>query len=382
MTRVRVVFLAVSVVFVLLFSSLIVAGRGSTEEDLFRSLGNLAEVVHLVQSEYVDELNQEALALSLDAGIIESVDPDAAVLSGAQVDEYARLIREAPAFGLVIGSRLGSAAVRHTLPGSPAAEAALAPWEVIEEVDGVNTRGRPLWELRLALAAKEREGGSVTLTVVDQHVDERRSVVLVARPWTPAGLKTSPVPDIQPAIQLIRVDSLPVGSAAALEQAVSGRAAVILDLRSLGWGLDSEWQAVADLFLAEGALAIWRGRRAGEVTLPASPGALPTAGLVVLVGPETEGIGETLAVALERAGATLVGAATAGHAPFMQMVAAADDVHLWMPVGLWLRADGTPINGNGVTPSELVEEEAVEGEPDPVVARAVALLTDVVAKAA
>jgi C-terminal processing protease CtpA/Prc len=343
-------------------------------------------VVHLVQSEYVDELNQEALALSLDAGIIESVDPEAAVLSGAQVEAYSRLIREAPAFGLVIDSRLGSAAVRHTVAGSPAAEVALAPWEVIEEVDGVNTRGRPLWELRLALAAKAREGAAVTLTVVDQHVDERRSVVLAARPWTPAGLTMSPVQDIPQDIpqdiQMIRIESLPAGSAAALEQVVTGRSAVILDLRRLGWGLDSEWQAVADLFLAEGAIATWRGRRAGEMTLPASPGALPTAGLMVLVGPETEGIGETLASALERAGATLVGAATAGHAPFMQMVAATDDVHLWMPVGLWLRADGTPINGNGVVPSEVVEEEAVEGKPDPVVARAVALLTEPVAKAA
>ena len=47
-----------------------------------------------------------------------------------------------------------------------------------------------------------------------------------------------------------------------------------------------------------------------------------------------------------------------------------------------LKADGTPINGNGVVPSEVVEDKAVEGGPDPVVARAVALLTEHAAKAA
>lgn len=373
MTRVRVGFLIVSVIVVLLFASLLVASRVGDDEDLFRALGNLAEVVHLVQTEYVDELNQEALALSLDAGIIESVDPGGAVLGADQVDAYARLLEKAPAFGLLVGSRIGSAAVRHTLPGSPAADAALEIWEVIEEIDGVNTRGRPLWQIRLELDSKETAGTPVTLTVVDQQVDERREVVLEAKPWTPIGVSE----ETADGFRVVRVEGLPPGSAERFEQAVAAPGPVIVDLRDLLWGLESEWLAIADLYLEEGALGRWQGRKAGETAPQASPGALPAEDLMVLVGPNTEGIGETLAVALGEAGATLVGATTAGHAPHMRMVAAGE-VHLYMPVGLWLRSDETPINGNGVEPDEVVEADVDADddtdEADPVLDRAIEIL--------
>ncbi len=64
----------------LFFAGLLTAGLTS-KETLFQALGNLAEVVHLVEAEYVDELDPDVLAVSLDAGILESVDPWAAVVT-------------------------------------------------------------------------------------------------------------------------------------------------------------------------------------------------------------------------------------------------------------------------------------------------------------
>ena len=185
MMRARVVLLTVSLVAVVAFSGLLMAGRGS-EEEVFKTLGTLSEVVHLVLTEYVDELNQEALSLSLDSGFVESLDPNAAVLPAEAVDRFQRLVEQPPAFGLVLGLRLGSAAVRHTVPGSPAVDL-LEDWEVIERVDGVNTRGRPLWQIRVALAERFAAAEPVRLTVVDRLVDERREVELAATAWQPAG---------------------------------------------------------------------------------------------------------------------------------------------------------------------------------------------------
>ena len=108
MMRTRLVFLSTSVMVVILFTGMIVASR-ETKEDLFRALGNLAEVIHLVRNEYVDELNTEALQLSLDAGIVESVDQAAAVLPESEVDAYQNLSQSPPPFGLVLASRLSSA---------------------------------------------------------------------------------------------------------------------------------------------------------------------------------------------------------------------------------------------------------------------------------
>ena len=62
---------------------------------------------------------------------------------------------------------------------------------------------------------------------------------------------------------------------------------------------------------------------------------------------------------------------------------------LWLPVGEWLRADGSPINQNGVEPDELVEfdespeaGEELADEEDPVLNRALELIRQPLAQAA
>ena len=373
MRKVRTTLVALSLLTVTAFGGMLAAGRDD-EEGLYRALGNLAEVVHLIRTDYVDELNDEALSLSLDAGIVESVDRSAAVLPSAMAATYRELVVAPPAYGLVLGSRLGSAAVRQAIPGSPAAGASLQTWEVIERVDGVNTRGRPLWQLRLELRDKVAAGSEVALTVVDRRVDQRREVVLAPAAWTPAA---GSVEDVD-GTAVVRLDSLPAGAADQVRGLVPSDRPVVLDLRNLVWGLEEQAVAVADLFVSDGVLGGWSGRKAGSQTFAATAGSLPGRPPVVMIGPETEGVGEILAAALQRAGLTLVGGRTVGHAPHMQFIEERD-LTLWLPVGNWLRADGEPINGNGVEPDEAVEvvpedEDHDQAEAgDPVLDRALEL---------
>ena len=182
MKRTRVLFLSVSLGVFMLFSGVLLASR-SNQDVLFRALGNLAEVVHLVETEYVDELNQEALSLSLDAGLVESLNQSAAVLPVDRIGDYLDLVESPPPYGLGLASRLGSAAVKYVSSGSPAEAAGLEIWEVIELVEGVNSRGRPLWQIRLELMDRERSGETVHLTVFDREVDDRREVVLEPSEW-------------------------------------------------------------------------------------------------------------------------------------------------------------------------------------------------------
>jgi len=376
MRKVRITLVALSLLTVSTFGGMLAAGRDN-EEGLYRALGNLAEVVHLIRTEYVDELNDEALSLSLDAGIVESVDRWAAVLPSGTAETYRELVGAPPAFGLVLGSRLGSAAVRQAIPGSPAAAVALEAWEVIERVDSVNTRGRPLWQLRLELRDKQAAGSSVALTVVDRRVDQRREVVLEPAVWAPAAGSLEEVAGVA----VIRLDSLPAGAADQVRGLVPADRPVVLDLRNLVWGIEEQAIAVADLFVEEGVLGGWSGRKAGAQTFAATAGSLTGQPPVVMVGPETEGVGEILAAALQRAGMTLVGGRTVGHAPHMQFVEE-DDLTLWLPVGKWLRADSEPINGNGVEPDEAVETDDEDASGDPVLDRALELAAQPLEQAA
>ena len=372
----RMVFMSVSVAVVLLFSGLLMANR-SNQDVLFRALGNLAEVVHLVETEYVDELNQEALSMSLDAGLVEPLDRSAAVLPGDRIDEYLEAVESAPPFGLGLATRLGSASVYFVLQGSPADTAGLDRWEVIELVEGVNSRGRPLWQIRLELMEHENLGEPVRLTVFDREVDERREVILEPAPWTvrPATV------EVLSEATVIRIEALPKNSLASVTALVPTDGPLILDLRDLRWGIESEAIALADAFVEAGVLGGWQGRRAGSKSYSATAGSVVASAPVVLVDRMTQGIAEILAEALQRNGAVVVGEKTAGHASYMSLVRDGD-VAVWMPVGQWLRADEKPINGNGVEPDEAVEVVDPEAEDDPVLARALELVSRELPKAA
>lgn len=358
MARFRILFLSISVIGLLLFAGLLRAGlSGEDREDLFRSLGILTEVIHLVESEYVDELNDQALLMALDAGLLESVDPWAAVVRSEEIEAYTRLVSEPPAYGLLIGGRLGLAAVRCAIPGSPAAGADLQSWEVIEKVGDVYTRGRPLWQIRLDLAQRAAAGQSVSLTVVDRHVDERRQVVLEASDWKPEPIVVSE----QEGVKIITISALDTGVASELRNAVKEGEPTVIDVRRLVWGYESEAVAVADVFIDEGLIAMRSGKRSGEERFEATLDGIQGPSPVVLIGPNTEGVGEILASALSRHGSPLVGWNSAGHAPHMRFVHSRG-LHLWIPVGQWLGDDGEPINGTGLEPTEEVEFFDDEGE--------------------
>lgn len=370
MKRFRIALLVTSVSMVLLFAGLLTAGLNS-KESLFQALGNLAEVVHLVESEYVDELDADVLALSLDAGILESIDPWAAVVSDDQIEAYEQVFANPPAYGLGLSLRLGSAAVRFVFPGSPAADAGLESWEVIEKIDGVYTRGRPLWQMALDLADRESRGEIVTLTVMDRQVDQRRDVELVPREWIPVHATVETLDELR----VLTIESLTGGSAAAIADLVQAGAPDIVDLRGLVWGLESQAVQVADLFISQGTIAAWKGREAGSEVIEATGGTELGVPLV-LISSETEGVGEVLASAFKRSGAELLGQPSLGHAPHMQIVRRGD-LNLWIPVGRWLGPDDEPLRGAGLEPDEEIPVPDDEEEGDPVLDRAIEKLTSV-----
>jgi len=376
MKRTRVLFLSVSLGVLMLFSGVLLASR-SSQDVLFRALGNLAEVVHLVETEYVDELNQEALSLSLDAGLVEPLNQSAAVLPVNRIGDYLDLVESPPPYGLGLASRLGSAAVQYVSPGSPAEAAGLEMWEVIELVEGVNSRGRPLWQIRLELMDRERSGEMVQLTVFDREVDKRREVVLEPSEWVLRAATS----EERNEVTIIQIEAVSENAVSSVVELVPKQGQVILDLRELRWGLEAETMTLADSFVRTGRLGQWKGRRAGSRTFAATEEAVTNALPIVLVGPHTEGVGEILAAALQGAGAVVVGQRTLGHAPYMSLVRDGD-VAVWMPVGQWLRPDDETIDGKGIEPDEIVEAADPEGDDDPVLDRALEILSQDLEKAA
>ena len=180
---------------------------------------------------------------------------------------------------------------------------------------------------------------------------------------------------------MIHIEGVSEDAVKEVTELIPSNGAFILDIRDLRWGLEGEVITLADSFVSDGVLGRWQGRRAGAREYEATEEVVSATPPVVLVGPGTEGVGEILAAALQRAGATLVGQKTVGHAPYMSLVRDGD-VAVWMPVGQWLKSDDEPIDGSGVEPDEPVEAADSDASSDPVLERALEILAGKLEKAA
>ncbi len=349
----RTAVMASSLVVLLTFAGLLLAGRGGKQQ-LYRALGNLAEVLHLVHENYVDPVDLTTLERGYEGGFLEAIDPDAALLEA----EEQPVLDAVPPFGLVLGRRLGCAAARRVLPGSPAGAAGIEEGEILERVGGRKTRTLSLWAVRRVLREAEGAGRSVELLVLDVRAEKRRSVTLAAGSWTVEPFTV----ESRDGVTVVTLAALAPGTAASLADSLREHlgAPVVLDIRDLVWGTEGEAVAVADLFAADGALGVWKGRRAGEKAFAADAGRIGDPPVTV-IDRSTEAAGEILAAALGRAGATLVGQETAGRAPHLGVVQE-NGLRLVLPIAFWLGPDGEPLDGAGVLPSEEVEP-AREGDP-------------------
>jgi carboxyl-terminal processing protease len=234
-----------------------------------------------------------------------------------------------------------------------------------------------MWQIRLELLERQNRGLPVTLAVFDREVDERREVVVNPSEWSPR-VATAELHDQG---TVIAIETLPDGAVDEIAELIPEDGHLVLDLRGVKWGVESAAIEFADSFVGDGVLAQWTGRRAGSRTYAASPGAPSGAMPIVVIGGQTEGVGEILASALQRHGATLVGSRTAGRAPYMSLVRD-DEVSMWIPVAQWMLADEQPIDGNGIEPDEAVEGGDADEGPDPVVQRALELVADELEEAA
>lgn len=158
---------------------------------------------------------------------------------------------------------------------------------------------------------------------------------------------------------------------------------LILDLRTLRDGTESAALLVASRFIphttevGSSAVRLDRAGRYGDpvpLTVNPLPGGVYRGALFVLVGADTAGPGELLALSLESVpGATLVGAATAGSPSPILVRALPNGWSLGLPYLSVRDPEGRLIEPTGIEPDVAVPR--APGEEDGQLARAVELAT-------
>jgi carboxyl-terminal processing protease len=357
-------------------------GRVIAREDTYQHLKIFDDVVGMISSQYVEEVDLDKVMRGAMHGLADALDPDSAYLTPDEVKQVESGVPLAPAgVGLEL-TRQYYLRVIAARDNSPASKAGLRTGDYIRAINDKPTREMSVWEGIRAL--RGTPGSRVSITIIRGNAADPH-VIELTRETEPASVVTGRIAG--PGIGYVRVAAIGPGTATQVRSQIAdlaknGAAKLVVDVRRVSNGSIDEGLALARLFVGKGTLAIRETK--GGVREPIEVGAgdgtvtLPTA---LLVDTGTSGAAEIFASALVgNQRADLIGEHTIGRAASQKLIRLPDGAGLWLSTTRYLTPSGAPLHEKGLEPTVPVDEPDVEfGQPapttDPVLDKALERLT-------
>lgn len=331
-------------------------------EDSYQYLRIFEDVVSLINSNYVEEVNIDKVMHGAMHGLADGLDPDSAYLDVAQV----KVLDKGDAGG---SAQTGLELTRQyylrviaSRDGSPAARAGLMAGDYIRAIDGQSTRDSTVYEGQRLLRGKA--GTKVRLTVLRGNAAEPHDLELGREDLPAAPVKSRLA---APGIGYLRVAEFTKATSDQLKAEVAslskaGATRLILDLRGTAFGETDTGLAAARLFVKSGVLTYRqdRGKEKEAVSAAAGDGAI-TLTMAVLTDNGTSGAAEVFTAALSgNKRASTVGERTFGRAARQKLVRLPDGSALMLTHLIYLTPDSVAIHEKGLVPDLPVDQPDVE----------------------
>ena len=343
-------------------------GKVMAREDTYQHLKVFDDVVGLITSSYVEDVNVDRVMRGAMRGLADGLDPDSAYLTPEEVKQVEGGAPLPPAgVGLEL-TRQYYLRVIAARDNSPAAKAGLRTGDYIRMINDAPTHEMSVWEGMRAL--RGAAGTKVTVTVIRGNAADPHLVELT-REAEPASDVTGRI--ARPGIGYVRVAVVGSRTAAQVKSQIAdltknGAAKLIVDVRRTSSGTVDDGLALARLFVSSGTLAIRESKNTPRepIAAAASDGSIAVP-MVLLIDTGTSAAAEILASAL--AGnhrADLIGEHTIGRAATQKLVKLPDGSGLWLSTTRYLTPSGAALHEKGIEPTFVVDEPDVEfGQPPP-----------------
>ena len=245
------------------------------------------------------------------------------------------------------------------LEGSPAGEAEITSGTRLLSVDG-----RPVIDLGLegTVSALRGDVGSQVVLTVENSNDETNELTLERRSVDLRPVRTRRLRSGSHTLGYLRITQFSDGVPEQVKEALTELQnkeieGLVLDLRNNSGGLVSAGLAVADDFLAGGAIVETRNREGINDTIQASLQTVYDGPMVILVNGGTASASEILAGALQdNERATLLGGQTFGKGLIQTLTNLSDGSGLAVTVAGYVTPSGRDIQGEGIAPDRLLSD--------------------------
>jgi len=367
----KILLLSVSVVLVLTVflgvNSSGVNAATDAQDGAYKQINVYSEVLRHIQTDYVEEPNIPDVTDGALRGLLESLDSDSSYLSAADYKTYKNDKGGKAQVGINVSKRWGYATVVSVVPGSPADKANLNDGDIIEAIGDQDTRNISLAMIRMMLEGQPGSELSIAVVRPRKATPEKVTMTrtLVAEPAVGETMyENSSILYLKPIVldheHVQQVESKLKGMQKA------GNKKILLDLRDVAAGENSEAIRLANLLLKSGTIATLEGQKVDKQVFAAdSSKAINTAApAVVLVNRGTAGPAEIVAAALmDNHRAEVVGERTFGEGSQQKTFELPDGAALILSVAKYESPSGKKLEDEGVTPGVLVASNIDDNEP-------------------
>jgi carboxyl-terminal processing protease len=359
-------------------------GKVMAREGSYQYLKIFDDVVGLVTSNYVEDINLDKVMKGAMHGLADGLDADSAYLTPDQVKQIEAGTPLAPAGVGIELTRQYYLRVIAARDNSPAAKAGIRTGDYIRAINDTPTRDMSVWEGMRAL--RGANGSKVSVTVIRGNAADPHVVELTREPDL-QSIVTGRI--AAPGVGYVRVLAIAGNTASQLKTQIAdltkaGATKLIVDVRRTSSGTFDEGLAMARLFVGKGTLAYRETKSGPRETIAAESGdGAIAAPLLVLIDTGTSGAAELFASALAGNERTeLIGEHTIGRAAQQKLIKLPDGAGLWLSTSRFLTPSGAALHEKGLEPTVPVDEPDVAefGAPapttDPILDKALEKLTD------
>lgn len=335
---------------------------------VYNQMSIFADVVALVQNEYIEEVDAADLIENALNGALQSLDPHSSYVPPVDFTQQREAVRrEYGGLGIEIQAEGGLVKVNYAIEDGPAYEAGIRGGDFITAVDGKDIRGKSLDDAVSGM--RGLKGEPVTVTVLSPNQSSRDIVVVrdTVRGRAIRHRVEQGVGYIQ--IETFNNDRLTKDTERALEDLNSQLGKLdklVIDLRGNRGGLLTESVSISGLFLDGGEVLSARGRDASDnERYNADAGELyPDAKIVVLMSPGSASAAEIVAGALQDRGRGVVlGRRSFGKGSVQSVIPLGpEDGALRLTTQRYFTPSGQSIQGRGIMPDLLVSSLEDKGE--------------------
>jgi len=336
-------------------------------ESTYAKLKILADVLAIVERNYVEPVKGANLIHGAINGMLETLDPHSNFMTPEVYKEMQTETRGSfGGIGFEITIRDKVLTVVAPIEDTPASRAGIQSGDMILRIDGKSTKDMTLMEaVRLM---RGPQGTKVTITIMRQGFTEPRDLTLT-RAIIPIRSVRSKM--LEPGYGYIKISQFIEKTHADMESALKKLESqngplrgLILDLRNNPGGLLEQAVKVADIFLDSGLIVYTEGRVEGQKMkfFAHKKDQLRDYPLIVLVNAGSASASEIVAGALQDHGrAVVLGSQTFGKGSVQTIIPLEDGSAVRLTTARYYTPNGRSIQAQGISPDIVVADVVPEG---------------------